>query len=223
MIRFSACRRMRVVKWSSLNRFSRISGSSVRRSMESSRLSWRCSRAWLRQARLRKTWPTPLRRVAWPTAASTAVPLYVRERPGDGRPPRPCGRCPAPASRRGVDVLSPAQPLDQPGQPLPRPARRPSSAASSARRPGSGRTGRRARSTRTTASRPSPTTSTMRSRPVTTRLSPLSVARCRSLAALPVSPVNASLASRCQSAAATGGLPVRSQAKTASSARSKRW
>ena len=55
MIRPSACRRMRVVRWSSWNSSSSVPGSVELRSIWSSSASWRCSRVWLRQARLRKT------------------------------------------------------------------------------------------------------------------------------------------------------------------------
>ena len=55
------------------NRSSSSSGSLARRSIASSRASWRCSSDWLRRARFRKMSLMPWRSRAWPTAASTAV------------------------------------------------------------------------------------------------------------------------------------------------------
>ena len=73
MIRLSACRRIRVVRWSMRNRSSSSCGSLARRSIASSSVSWRCSSDWLRRARLRKMSLIPCRSLAWPTAASMAV------------------------------------------------------------------------------------------------------------------------------------------------------
>ncbi|CAM5362522.1 hypothetical protein SPURM210S_08124 [Streptomyces purpurascens] len=73
----SACRRMRVVRWSRRNRSASSSVSSVRRSMASSRVSCRWSRTWLRRARLTKTSETPARSSACLTAASTAARCRV--------------------------------------------------------------------------------------------------------------------------------------------------
>ena len=50
--RLSALRRIRVARWSSLNRLSRTSGSSSRDSIVSSWESWRPSSTWLRRATL---------------------------------------------------------------------------------------------------------------------------------------------------------------------------
>ena len=73
MTRPSAWRRMRVVRWSRRNRSSRASGSVARRSIWSSRVSWRCSSDWLRRARLRNTSLRPRRSLASSTAARMAV------------------------------------------------------------------------------------------------------------------------------------------------------
>ncbi len=73
MTRPSACRRMRVVRWSRRNRSASSSVSSVRRSMVSSRVSCSCSSTWLRRARLTNTSETPARSSACLTAASTAA------------------------------------------------------------------------------------------------------------------------------------------------------
>ena len=73
MIRPSAWRRIRVVRWSSRNSCASASGSSVARSISSRSFSWRCSSDWFRRDRLRKTRLTPLRSCACSTAASTAV------------------------------------------------------------------------------------------------------------------------------------------------------
>ena len=73
MIRPSACRRMRVVRWSILNRSSSTSGSVAFRSMPSSTVSWRCSSDWLRRARLRNMSLTPCRSRASSTADLMAV------------------------------------------------------------------------------------------------------------------------------------------------------
>ena len=73
MIRPSACRRMRVVRWSSWKSSSSVPASVELRSIRSSSASCLCSSDWLRQARLRKTWLTPRRSLACPAAASTAV------------------------------------------------------------------------------------------------------------------------------------------------------
>ncbi|RAO51130.1 Chitinase [Micromonospora noduli] len=73
MTRSSACRRSRVARWSTWNSSASSSGSSLRRSIRSSRCSWRCTRLWLRRAMLRKTSLSPRRRVTSSTAAWTAV------------------------------------------------------------------------------------------------------------------------------------------------------
>ena len=71
-MRPSACRRMRVVRWSILKRSSSTSGSVARRSASSSTVSWRCSSDWLRLARLRNMSLTP-----WRTRASSTADLMA--------------------------------------------------------------------------------------------------------------------------------------------------
>ena len=71
-MRPSACRRIRVVRWSILKRSSSTSGSVARRSISSSTVSWRCSSDWLRRARLRNMSLTP-----WRTRASSTADLMA--------------------------------------------------------------------------------------------------------------------------------------------------
>ncbi len=71
-MRPSACRRIRVVRWSILKRSSSTSGSVARRSASSSTVSWRCSSDWLRLARLRNMSLTP-----WRTRASSIADLMA--------------------------------------------------------------------------------------------------------------------------------------------------
>ena len=102
------------------------------RSIASSSASCRCSSDWLRRARLRKTWLTPLRRLAWPTAASTAVRCTAENASRDLGDLGDLGR-PAAAPRRDVDVLA----LAAAARP-----RRGSRSSASARAPAAGRSAR---------------------------------------------------------------------------------
>ncbi len=92
MIRLSACRRMRVVRWSRRNRSLSSFGSSERRSMRSRRLSWRWTRIWLRRARLTKTPEMPPASSARSTAARSAARCTVS---------RASATCPASSSAGG--------------------------------------------------------------------------------------------------------------------------
>ena len=73
MARLSACRRIRVVRWSSENRSASAAGSDAFCSSESISRSWRCSSDWFRRARLTNTWRRPLRRPDSPVAAAIVV------------------------------------------------------------------------------------------------------------------------------------------------------
>ena len=73
MARLSACRRIRVVRWSSENRSASAAGSDAFCSSESISRSCRCSSDWFRRARLTKTWRRPMRSPDSPVAAEIVV------------------------------------------------------------------------------------------------------------------------------------------------------
>ncbi len=109
MIRLSAWRRMRVVRWSRRKRSLSSFGSSERRSMLSRRLSCRCTRIWLRRARLTKTPEMPLASSARSTAARSAARWTV---------PRASATCPASSSAAGPGGASARTSISSPARSL---------------------------------------------------------------------------------------------------------
>ncbi len=113
-MRFSAWRRMRVVRWSRRKRSPSSPGSSARRSMLSSRASCRWTSSWLRRARLTKTLEIPPASSALSAAAPRGVVdggeglCHLSDLVLCGRGVRCCAV--------DVDVLARAEPAHRGGQ-----------------------------------------------------------------------------------------------------------
>ena len=107
---------MRVVRWSRRNRSASSPGPLVRRSMESSIPSCRCSRDWLRMEMFRKTWLTPC--ATGPARRRPRRPPPARCRTTRDREISRMALAAGGGDRRDVDVLTAPEPVDHARQPF---------------------------------------------------------------------------------------------------------
>ena len=222
MIRFSACRRMRVVRWSSLNRSSsdvRIFDLALHR-VEQAELA--VQQGLVAPGEVEEDLADALAQRGLADRGLYGGAPYGGERPHD---PVDLGGVRR-VQLRGLGAGSTSSPLrsrstSRGSRPRPVPRRTPG--AASARRSGSGRTGRRARIDSDDGEQAEPHDQPDPQQAADSRLSPLPW-RGAVLPALPVEVGERGLGVRASTgAASTGGFPVRSQAKILFSAAGSRW